>query len=471
MSIGRRLSTLADWPVSSGRIDAPLAVDVAALVLYAAVRTTRLDGLLGAWVVMAMLLAIRWPASGLGLAAAVAVFPQSVRVGFSPSIAIVAAAAIGFAVDAASHGLPGTRMGRPLAAVLGGVAAIAAATSIALTRSLLRLDGPIAVEAAYRWIEFGAGLAFFLMVLRASALGSRRAIVLGLVGITVGLAVALLDFLNPRLLPSVGMGWTLSGSDSSRATGPFASPNRLGTVAGVTVVLGACLALMGSHRRWLPAALVALSSVVLIISFSRGALLGLALAGGALLAIRSGRVAVVYVLAVLAIAVLAVPVLVGARLTGSGGTLEALLANDQGRFDAWAAGVRMIVAEPIFGHGFHSFAALGPSFGATDGLQTAHNEFIGLWAESGVLAFAGYLLTIAGVVRGAVERRGDAWAMAALGAIVVFVVASSFNVQSMFLAVVGPVWLVVAYGIARPPAPSSLDPRSEAVEAPAEGPL
>jgi hypothetical protein len=53
--------------------------------------------------------------------------------------------------------------------------------------------------------------------------------------------------------------------------------------------------------------------------------------------------------------------------------------------------------------------------------------------------------------------------MAAFGSIVVFIVASSFNVQSMFLAVVGPVWLFVAYGIARPLAPSSIDSRSESV--------
>jgi O-antigen ligase len=449
MSIGR-LSTVAAWPGSSTRIDAPIVIDVAGLILFAVVRMTGVDALVGAWVVAAMLLAIRWPGSGLGLAAALAVFPQPVRLGLSPSIAIVAASAIGVAVDVAIHGLRGTTTNRSLAVAVVGVIAMAVATSIALTRSLLRLDAPIAVEAAYRWVEFGAGLTFLVLLLRASSLGSRRAIVMGLIGITVGLAVALVDFLNPRLLPSFGARWMLSGADSSRATGPFASPNRLGTVAGVMVIVGACLALMSSHRRWLPAALAVLSSVVLIISFSRGALLGLALAGGALLAIRSGRVAVVYLLAVLAIALLAVPVLIGARLTGAGGTLEVLLANDQGRFDAWTAGARMIVADPIFGHGFHSFAAIGESFGATDGLQTAHNEFIGLWAESGVLAFAGYLLTIAGIVIAAVERRADPWAMAAFGSIVVFIVASSFNVQSMFLAVVGPVWLFVAYGIARP---------------------
>jgi hypothetical protein len=32
----------------------------------------------------------------------------------------------------------------------------------------------------------------------------------------------------------------------------------------------------------------------------------------------------------------------------------------------------------------------------------------------------------------------------------VFLVASSFNIQSMFLEVIGPLWVVVAYGIARP---------------------
>jgi O-antigen ligase len=189
--------------------------------------------------------------------------------------------------------------------------------------------------------------------------------------------------------------------------------------------------------------------VALIISFSRGALFGLILAGGGILTMRSWRAAGAYAAVALALAIVAVPVIVSARLAG-GGTFEILMENDQGRFNAWLAGIRMILAEPILGHGFYSFRVLGEGYGATDGLQTAHNDLVGLWAESGIVAAIAYVVTAFGIVACAMKRRTDPWAVASVGALTVFLVASSFNIQSMFLEVVGPLWLVVAYGIARP---------------------
>ena len=120
----------------------------------------------------------------------------------------------------------------------------------------------------------------------------------------------------------------------------------------------------------------------------------------------------------------------------------------------------MILAEPIFGHGFHSFRPLGESFGATDGLLMAHNEFIGLWAENGVAAIAAYVAVIVGVIACALARRMDLWALVALGTITLFAVAGSFVDTLNFLAVTGPLWLVVAYGIARPPESRSREPAS-----------
>ena len=211
-----------------------------------------------------------------------------------------------------------------------------------------------------------------------------------------------------------------------------------------------CQALTSDRWRWLWVAVTVLSTIVLIASFSRSALLGIAVAGAAVLVTRSRRLAARYVVAVTVVAVLVVPIFVGARLAGQSGTLEILLGNDQGRFDAWLAGIRMILVEPISGHGFHSFRMLGESYGATDRLRTAHNELIGLWAESGIVALLALLVTPGGIVATAVERRGDPWAMASIAVLTLFLVATSFNIQSKQLAVMGPVWLAIAYGIARP---------------------
>ena len=370
---------------ASTRIDGPILLDVAALVAFPILRTIGDGTLLGAWTVAVLLVAIRWPASGLGLAAALMLFLQPTRIGLDPAVALIAASSIGFAVDLALHGQPDEKMGRRLAIVVAGVIMLVAATGIALIRSLLRLDPEVAVEATRRWIEFGAGLAFFLMLLRAFSLGSIRPLVVGLLGLLAALAVSLVDVLAPGWFESTGMRWIVPG-ESSRATGPFASPNRLGLVAGIVAIVGACQASMSTRWRWLWAALAVASAVILVASFSRSALLGLVVAGGFVLAVRSRRLVLGYAVAAVAVAVVLVPLFVGARLAGSGGTLEMLLGNDQGRVDAWLAGIRMILAEPIFGHGFNSFRVFGESFGATDGLQTAHNEFIGLWAESGIAA-------------------------------------------------------------------------------------
>ena len=58
----------------------------------------------------------------------------------------------------------------------------------------------------------------------------------------------------------------------------------------------------------------------------------------------------------------------------------------------------------------------------------------------------------------ALERRADPWAIAAIAVLALFLVATSFNIQSKYLAVTGPVWLAIAYGIARPLASASSEP-------------
>ncbi len=456
-SPGAPVSAKTQWTVSK-RIDGPLVLDIAALAAFPIVRTVGDNMLIGVWTVAVLLLAMRWPASGLGLAAAIMVFPQSTRIGVDPSVALIAASSIGLAIDLARHGHPGEPMRHRMAIVVGGVTALAAATGVALVRSLVRLDADAAVEATRRWIEFGAGLAFFLMLIRVFSTGSIRPLVVGVIGISAAVGISLLELFAPGLLPSIGMAWLVPGAEElSRATGPFVSPNRLGIVAGVLGIVGVCQALTSDRWRWLWVAVTVLSTIVLIASFSRSALLGIAVAGAAVLVTRSRRLAARYVVAVTVAAVLVVPIFVGARLAGQSGTLEILLGNDQGRFDAWLAGIRMILVEPISGHGFHSFRMLGESYGATDGLRTAHNELIGLWAESGIVALLALLVTAGGIVATAVERRGDPWAMASIAVLTLFLVATSFNIQSKQLAVMGPVWLAIAYGIARPLSPAPIE--------------
>jgi O-antigen ligase len=439
----RRSAWTSPW------IDAPIGVDAGILIAYAVARTIGGSVPEGIWWVAATLVAVRWPASGLGIAVVIALLPQQVRSGMTPDVALVAASAVGFAIGAASGRLPSASPGRAVWIVVAGAAALAAATFLALIHTQRAFDHALAVTSTLRWTESVAGLAILVLGLRSAALGSMRPLVLALAGVFLAMLIALVGQVAPTVIASSPFGWVLASADTGRAAGSFLSPNRLGTIAAVAVVVAAVNLVFGhGTRRWRAALFGGLASAALVLSFSRGALLGLAIAGGVLIAVRSRRRAAAYGLGILVAGFVLLPLLIGGRLAGSGGTLQVLLENDAGRVDAWLAGIRMILAKPLFGHGFNAFAVLGAQYGATDGLQTAHFELIDLWAQAGIAAAVGFVAIVLGMIGGAVERKADPWALAALGAIVVFVVASSFNVQSPFLAVMGPVWIVSTFGIA-----------------------
>ncbi len=447
-SQGAWVTAQARWTSETTRLDAPILLDAAALVAFPIVRTIGDTTLIAAWAVAVFVLAIRWPGSGLGLAAAIMVFPQSGEIGVPPSVGVIAAASIGYTVNLVLQGESEGPMRRWLAVVVAGVIALGAATMVALFRTIRRF-GPEASEiAARRWLEFGVGFLLLVLLLWVFSKGSIRPLVLGLIGISVAIALSLVEWLFPTFLPSLGGAWLSTGPESTRAAGPFITPNRLGAVAGIMVIIATYQALMAERWRWLWGGLTVLSGIALVATFSRGPLLGLFVAVAAMVATRSRRAAAVLLVGAVILGVLALPVLIAARL--GGGTIEEQLSNDAGRLDAWLAGIRMILAEPIFGHGFHSFRAIGEDYGATDGLLTAHNEFIGLWAENGIAAIAAYLAILAGVVGCVVARRTDPWAIAVLGALTLFVVAGLFVDTLNYLGVTGPLWLVVAYGIARP---------------------
>jgi len=446
-----RTERLGRWARSWPGVEAPIAIDLAVLAGFVIARTIGTAVADGIWLVTTMIAAVRWPASGLGIAVAVALWPQQVRAGLTPGIAVAVASGAGFALSWGIGQARSIGVRWPIRTVVAGAATLVAATFLAVIHAQREFDPATASVATLRWTESATSFAVLVLGLRAAVLGSMRPLVLTIVAVAAAMAVAVVAQLSPGALDTSPVHWVLSGVPSSRATGPFLSPNRLGTVAAVAVVLGASLAWAGRGKgRWLAIAFAGIGLTALLLSYSRGALLGLVLGGAALIVARSRRAALGYLVVAAVAAIVLVPLLVSSRLSGSGGTLGGLLENDVGRIDAWLAGIRMILAKPLFGHGFNAFTALGARYGATDGLQTAHFELIDLWAQAGIAAAAGYVAIILGVVRGALTRAGDPWALASLGAVVVFAVASSFNVQSPFLAVMGPVWIVASFGIAHP---------------------
>ena len=267
-------------------IDGPILLDVLALLAFPILRTLGDNTLMGAWAVAVLILAIRWPGSGLGLAAALMVFPQPTRIGLAPSVALIAASSIGFAVDLALSGQPAGAMRRRLAVVVGGVVALAAA-DLGGPRAL-RFSG--STRKSLFWPHAGGSSWRGPRVLPHVALGVldrllKRPLLLGLIGIGAALAVSLVDFFAPGFLPSIGVPVADPGTGVV-ATGPFCRPKhswdrgrhpgdrrRVSDIDDqpVAVALGRADGAVCGRP---------------VASFSRGALLALVVAGAAVLAIR-----------------------------------------------------------------------------------------------------------------------------------------------------------------------------------------
>ncbi len=425
-------------------VEAPLVVDGLLVIGWAVARLFESSQWLMAVVVVGSIVALRWPATGAALAGLAFIFPLqlgSVQAG-AP---LIATAGIGCLIVAARQS---TRLGVPAAVVFA--AAIAATTGLALLRLMAGPLHEIAAEASVRWAGLTLGLISLPIHLFLIRQGSRHALAILVAASAVAIGIGLIDGLWPRSLDKTVLGPLLSKVPFDRATGPFPSPNRLGTVAAVAAV---CAAVLARDRRgwwayvlWLGAAL---ATMTVLASFSRGALLGLAVAAVVVVARHSLRLAVVAaVLGAVAIFVVT-PAFMDARL-GSAPTSSGLpaeqAANDAGRIEAWLAGLRMGAAQPITGQGFGAFAVVGPRYGGPANLETAHNELIALFGDAGLPAAISFSGLIAACVW-AFRRRSVANDLG-LAAILVFVTASSFNVQSVFPQVTTLVWALVGASLA-----------------------
>ncbi|HEX5052245.1 MAG TPA: putative O-glycosylation ligase, exosortase A system-associated [Planctomycetota bacterium] len=162
---------------------------------------------------------------------------------------------------------------------------------------------------------------------------------------------------------------------------------------------------MGLSERKLPNArrltqiAVGLTVVTVLLTHSRGAFLALS-ATALWIAWRSGKlVRATLVLGTLAaLFPLLAPQHVLERLSTIGDTHE---SSANARLTAWGTALRMIQDNPLFGVGIRNFqtrfldyAPYGPGEGQT---YVSHNSYLQIWAESGSIAFAIYMVMIASV--------------------------------------------------------------------------
>jgi O-antigen ligase len=252
----------------------------------------------------------------------------------------------------------------------------------------------------------------------------------------------------------------------SRAVGPFADTNYYGEFLAFAMLVA--IGLLGVVRhlmRMVLWAILPVMAVAFVLTFSRGAIVTLAVGLVVLAFVRSVRLGIGVLVVGALVAGVVLPLFLEARLDASLGPnvvdLSAgLTRSDETRLDAFLAGLRLFAAQPVFGIGFGQFQTASGEFIIDAATTYPHNSAIRVLAEQGIV---GGLL--AGAILVALAR--SIWrslhplrltAIAVLSAYVAgsFVLEPFWSIQTS-----GAVWLLFAAVLAPWPT-SGGDPADDA---------
>ena len=260
---------------------------------------------------------------------------------------------------------------------------------------------------------------------------------------------------------------------SGRATGTIGDPNELAAALVVGLAIATAFAVnrhIAAPLRWLSAFSGTLCLAGILVSLSRGGLIGLA--GALVVAVvmggrwRARMLAVCGALAALAVGYFAFVASVPAQER----VLNVSSGGGSGRLDLWTVGLRMIEAHPVQGVGSGQFATSSVHYLLKPGViergdlilstpKVAHNTYLNVVAELGIVGgvlFAAILVFCAACMIGAVrrfQRDGDErleilarGLVVGLGGYLVTLMFISENYKKLLwiLLALGPVLLAVA---------------------------
>src|SRR5215210_608232 len=251
-----------------------------------------------------------------------------------------------------------------------------------------------------------------------------------------------------------------SGTVEYRVTSAFIHPNQLAGFVVVLIPLAVALAPRLS-RRWLQALAVLtvpLATTAIILSYSRGALVGLLALS--LLALRSPRLWPLVAAGLTAIALLS-PGVWRDRVAGAGSIDSPEIAS---RVEIWGAAVDAFGSRPIVGWGLDNFDDVylslerpGRGFlgaGAFDVPQTAHNLYLNTLVEQGLLGLAALIVLGIGVLqmtrqlRASPDPRTRALGWGLLGSAIVLAAHNVFDVTFTDPKTSVLVWSLLGVGAA-----------------------
>lgn len=195
--------------------------------------------------------------------------------------------------------------------------------------------------------------------------------------------------------------WNFLSGETLSAQLPNGDPNDVAFVLATTLPFAFWLLRERGMRRLAVLAMIAVISVSILLTFSRGALVGLAAGVLWTALVERKHIKVVVVGAAIATLVLAIVFQTQQRQVERGLRAKQNVAssNVSSRLEAWNAASRLAVEHPLLGVGpgnfqFHYLEETGRPPG-TPVLRVVHNAYLDVAAELGVLAmllFLGYLL-------------------------------------------------------------------------------
>lgn len=245
-----------------------------------------------------------------------------------------------------------------------------------------------------------------------------------------------------------------------RASGPLSDPNDL----AFFMIAALPFALVPGRRSSAAAIGFATCGVVLVVAtcatLSRGALLGLAVMAVVAVTIGTLRLAAAVTLGTVAVAAVGVLWLTHADVVARSIAEKDRVstANAEQRVTTWTMAAEMTADSPLLGQGPGGFEAAAARFVPADvpgvAQTVAHQMYLDVSAELGLLGLAAFLAAVAYGVRGALRARrlpdlrpmADAVLISFSGTLV----AACFLSEQFYL----PIWLLVALGVALDPAPS-----------------
>ncbi|MDP3712477.1 MAG: O-antigen ligase family protein [Mycobacteriales bacterium] len=283
-----------------------------------------------------------------------------------------------------------------------GDAPVIALVLLALPSAVLGSEIADVAKTAAMWS------AFYLAFLVAKSL-DRREVVLVLVSLAVGAAVlgaqGVLSYLSSGGATVSAGGSAVSGRASSGIDDPnyYAAYLQLAAIPALGLVVGL-------HGRWRGVALVAVASSVagIVLSLSRGATLGLALALVLLMSAwsRSRRFAVAAVVALAATLAVNAGPLVNSTVYETVSTRLSSVTSGQSstntRLDLWRGAVTLVQQHPE-GIGIYRFETYAGRMGLVERgapLSHAHNSYLNLAAELGLAGITALLVWLGVVARG-----------------------------------------------------------------------